>query len=175
MVLQLILRRRLLNEKLKIMENAKLYSLSLRDIKTYYVVLIFAVGNIVFPQICHSFDLGGQIFLPIYFFTLIAAYKYGLTAGVLTAVLSPLANCWLFGMPSAAILPPIIMKSILLAMSVSLASYYSGKISFKALLAAVLFYQLASCGVDFMIKVDFRLAFQDFIVGYPGLLIQVIG
>ena len=64
-------------------------------------------GNIVLPQLCHLVPQG-LILLPIYFFTLIGAYKYGWQVGLLTAVLSPLANHLLFGMPPAPMLAPIL-------------------------------------------------------------------
>lgn len=73
--------------------NVKLYSLSLRDVRTYAFAALFIVGNTVFPQLCHALmPKGGLIFLPIYFFTLIGAYKYGAKVGLLTALLSPLIN-----------------------------------------------------------------------------------
>ena len=72
--------------------TVKLYSLTYKEIKTYLFALLFVVGNIALPQICHLIPGGGLTWLPIYFFTLIAAYKYGLRVGLLTAILSPLIN-----------------------------------------------------------------------------------
>ncbi|MEG1999322.1 MAG: ECF transporter S component, partial [Bacteroidales bacterium] len=66
-------------------QTAKLYSYSYREYKTYLFSVFFIGGNIILPQLCHLIPNGGLIFLPIYFFTLIAAYKYGITVGVLTA------------------------------------------------------------------------------------------
>ena len=54
--------------------------------------------------------------MPIYFFTLIGAYKYGWRVGLITAIASPLVNSALFGMPMFAVLPSIILKSVLLAL-----------------------------------------------------------
>ena len=95
--------------------TVKLYSLGWREMRTYMFALLFIVGNIVLPQLCHLFPKGGLIMLPIYFFTLIAAYKFGFRVGLLTAVLSPLINSVLFGMPPAAALPIIMIKGVLLA------------------------------------------------------------
>ena len=53
----------------------KLYSLKAFDVKSYAYALLFVAGNILLPQICHLIPQGGQMLLPIYFFTLIAAYK----------------------------------------------------------------------------------------------------
>ena len=88
----------------------KLYSLDYRDAKTYLAAVLFVAGNIVLPQICHLVPQGGLRWLPIYFFTLVGAYKYGWRVGLLTAVLSPLVNSALFGMPAAAALPAILLK-----------------------------------------------------------------
>ena len=84
------------------MQTVKLYSLNYTESRTYVAAALFIVGNIVLPQLFHLIPKGGPIFLPIYFFTLIGAYKYGWRVGLLTAVLSPLVNSALFGMPAAA-------------------------------------------------------------------------
>ena len=64
----------------------KLYSLDYRDAKTYLAAALFVAGNIVLPQICHLVPQGGLRWLPIYFFTLVGAYKYGWRVGLLTGV-----------------------------------------------------------------------------------------
>ena len=97
--------------------SVKLYSLNYRQAVTYGAALLFVAGNIAMPQLCHLVPQGGLILLPIYFFTLIGAYKYGWRVGLLTAVLSPLANNLLFGMPPAPMLAPILVKSVLLALA----------------------------------------------------------
>ena len=105
----------------------KLYSLDYRDAKTYLAAALFVAGNIVLPQICHSVPQGGLRWLPIYFFTLVGAYKYGWRVGLLTAVLSPLVNSALFGMPAAAALPAILLKSVLLAAAAGFAARRFGR------------------------------------------------
>ena len=75
----------------------KLYSTGYREAKTYLAAALFVAGNIVLPQICHLVPQGGLRWLPIYFFTLVGAYKYGWRVGLLTAVLSPAVNSALFG------------------------------------------------------------------------------
>ena len=94
--------------------SVKLYSLEFTNVKTYLFAVVFVVGNLLLPQLAHLIPQGGLIFLPIYFFTLIAAYKYGIRVGLLTAVFSPVVNNLLFGMPPAAVLPAILIKSIAL-------------------------------------------------------------
>jgi hypothetical protein len=155
--------------------NVKLYSLSLRDARTYVFALLFIVGNIVLPQLCHLFPKGGLIMLPIYFFTLIGAYKYGLKVGLLTALLSPLVNSLLFGMPPMASVPVIIIKGVLLASAAAFVAHKTQKVTLLTLIAVVLLYQVAGCAIEWAIKADFMAAVQDFRIGIPGMLLQIVG
>lgn len=88
----------------------KLYSLEYKEAKTYLMAALFIAGNIVFPQLCHTVNMGGPTWLPIYLFTLVGAYKYGWRVGLLTAVASPFINSAWFGMPVPASLPAILLK-----------------------------------------------------------------
>lgn len=155
--------------------TAKLYSLNYSNAKTYLFALLFVAGNIALPQLCHLTPYGGPTLLPIYFFTLIAAYKYGFRVGLLTAILSPVINHLLFAMPSATVLLPILVKSGLLAGSASLVAHYAKKISLPAILIAVLSYQIIGTGIEWALVGNFFAAAQDFRIGIPGMLIQWIG
>lgn len=153
----------------------KLYSLAYNDMRTWIASLLFIVGNIVLPQLFHLVPRGGIIWLPIYFFTLIGAYKYGWRVGLLTALLSPLLNSLLFGMPPAAGLPAILLKSVLLANFAGLAAARFRKASIFILLSVVLAYQVTGTLGEWAMKGDFYLAIQDFRIGVPGMLLQVFG
>ena len=95
----------------------RLYSFNYTEARTYLAAALFVAGNIVLPQIFHLVPNGGMTWLPIYFFTLVGAYKYGWKVGLLTAVLSPVVNSLLFGMPAPAVVPAIMLKSSLLAIA----------------------------------------------------------
>jgi len=153
----------------------KTYAYGLANVKAYLFATLFVAGNLILPQVCHLLPQGGLMWLPIYFFTLIAAYKYGLSVGLLTAVLSPLANNLLFGMPVAGMLPMILTKSILLAVAATLVSNKAKGVSLLALLIVVLAYQLVGTLVEWAIVKDFYVALQDFRLGVPGMLLQVLG
>jgi len=155
--------------------SAKLYSLPYSHAKTYLFALLFAAGNIALPQLCHLLPAGGPTLLPIYFFTLIAAYKYGFRVGLLTAVLSPLVNHLLFAMPAAAALPSILIKSALLAGASALAAHAAKSVSLPAILCAVLSYQIIGTAFEWALLGDFHAAAQDFRTGIPGMLIQWLG
>ncbi|WP_455672139.1 ECF transporter S component [Phocaeicola sp.] len=155
--------------------TTKLYSLNYTSANTYLFALLFVVGNIALPQLCHLVHLGGPTMLPIYFFTLIGAYKYGMKVGLLTAILSPLINSLLFGMPVVALLPAIFIKSVLLAVAAGYMANRCRKITLPALLGVVLTYQVIGTLAEWAIVGSFYLAAQDFRIGIPGMLLQIFG
>jgi len=155
--------------------TVKLYSLSYSNSKTYLFALLFIAGNLILPQLAHLIPSGGLTLLPIYFFTLIAAYKYGFTVGLLTAVLSPIVNHLFFGMPPVAVLPAILVKSTLLACAAAWTARYTGKVSLLALLGVVLAYQIAGTAFEWAWEGSWYVAVQDFRIGIPGMLIQWLG
>lgn len=153
----------------------RLYSLGWREMRTYLFALLFITGNIVLPQLCHLIPQGGLMLLPIYFFTLIAAYKFGFRVGMLTAVLSPLINSALFGMPAAAALPIITIKGVLLAGAAAWMASRSKGASLLALIAAVLGYQLAGGAIEWAMTGSVASALQDWKLGWPGMMLQAVG
>ncbi|WP_294633071.1 ECF transporter S component [uncultured Bacteroides sp.] len=156
-------------------KSVKLYSLSFSNVKTYLFALLFVAGNIALPQLCHVVPLGGPTLLPIYFFTLIAAYKFGFRVGLLTALVSPMINHLLFGMPAAAALAAILVKSSLLAGAAALAARHTKSISLMALLGVILAYQVVGTAFEWALCGNFFTAVQDFRIGVPGMLIQWFG
>jgi hypothetical protein len=158
------------------MENtAKLYTLNLTQSRAWLMATIFVAGNLILPQLCHLLPVGGPVLLPIYFFTLVAAYKYGLWVGLATAVFSPVVNHLLFGMPAAEMLTPILVKSIALAFAAAYAAKWSGRVSLLAIVGAVLAYQIVGTLAEWAIVDNFTMAIQDFRLGLPGMLLQVFG
>ena len=156
-------------------KEIKIYNLDFDQLKTYLFVTLFVAGNIIFPQLCHLIPNGGHIFLPIYFFTLIASYKYGMKVGVMTAVLSPAVNSILFGMPAAAVVPSIMIKSVFLAIAASWVAEKSNKVSLWAVLVVILSYQLFGSLVEWIMTGSLYAAAVDFRLGVPGMLIQWLG
>ena len=155
--------------------TVKLYSLNYGNVRTYLAASLFIVGNILFPQFFHLIPQGGITWLPIYFFTLVGAYKFGWKVGLLTAVLSPVLNSLLFGMPLPAALPAILLKSVLLAVAAGWAAHRFQRISLPILLAVVLFYQVAGTLGEWAMVGSFFRAVQDFRIGVPGMGLQVAG
>lgn len=155
--------------------TVKLYSLDYSNVKTYLTALLFVAGNMILPQIFHFVPQGGITWLPIYFFTLVAAYKYGWKVGLLIGVLSPVINSLFFGMPAFGLLPVILLKSVLLATAAGFAAYRFHRVSLLVLLGVVLFYQVLGTLGEWAIEGSFFVAVQDFRIGLPGMALQVIG
>lgn len=155
--------------------SVKHYSLGYGEARTYMVAALFVLGNIALPQLCHLVPRGGLTWLPIYFFTLVGAYKYGWRVGLLTAIVSPLANSALFGMPAAAAVPAIMAKSILLAVIAGMIASRTKKVSVLLLATAVLSSQVLGTAVEWLGSGSLFEAMQDFRIGIPGMLLQVFG
>jgi hypothetical protein len=148
---------------------------SFGNYRTYVFAVVFILGNLLLPQLTHLVPGGGLVFLPIYFFTLIGAYKCGLLVGLLTAVLSPVVNNLLFGMPPAFVLPAILIKSCLLAIIAAMVAARFNTISLLHLLLVVLAYQIIGSMAEWLITGSREAAVQDFTTGIPGMLIQIFG
>lgn len=155
--------------------TVKLYALNYHQSLTYLTASLFVVGNILLPQLFHLVPQGGITWLPIYFFTLIAAYKYGWRVGLLTALFSPTVNSLFFGMPLPAALPAILLKSVLLTAAAGYAAHRFQRISLVILTAVVLAYQITGTLGEWLIIGNFSEAIQDFRIGLPGMCLQIFG
>lgn len=151
-----------------------LYSLDYSDLKTYKMVILFAVANVVFPQICHYFG-SGAVWLPIYFFTLVGAYKYGWKVGLITAVVSPLVGHALFGMPMGIMLPVVMSRSVVLALVAGVIASKFQKVTLPLLALTVLASFLLGGLPDLLIRGELVHAWQTQLTGIPGMLLQVFG
>lgn len=155
--------------------TVRLHSLPYSNVRTYLAASLFVLGNIALPQLFHLVPQGGMTWLPIYFFTLVGAYKYGWRVGLLTALFSPLINSWLFGMPAPAMLPIILTKSVLLAAGAGYAAWHFKKVSVLLLFGVVLFYQVLGSLAEWGYTGSLMAGLQDFRIGIPGMLLQVFG
>lgn len=153
----------------------KLYAPTCLQAKAYGFAALFVCGNVALPQLFHLFPQGGATWLPIYFFTLLGAYKWGWQVGALTALLSPVVNHFLFGMPPLAVLPAILTKSVLLAVAASCVARRSRSVSMPLLVLVVLLYQSVGTLAEWAYTGSLHLALQDFRLGIPGMLLQVFG
>ncbi len=155
--------------------TVKLYSLEYSQTKTWLFAALFVAGNVLLPQLCHLVPFGGMKLLPIYFFTLVGAYKYGWRVGLLTALASPLVNSAMFGMPAVEVLPQILVKSLLLSGAAGFVAARFQKASLPLLAGVVLFYQTAGTLAEWAMVGSLAAALQDFRIGLAGMALQVFG
>ncbi len=153
----------------------KLYSYGYDEARTYWLAVLFAIGNLLLPQLFHLVPNGGTTWLPIYFFTLAGAFKYGWRVGLLIAIASPVANNLLFGMPPTSVLPAILAKSVLLAIGAGFAARRTKTVSIAILAAVVLFYQFFGSLAEWAFTGSLAAALQDVRMGLPGMALQIIG
>lgn len=78
-------------------------------------------------------------------------------------------------MPPVHALPAILLKSVLLALFAGLAASRFRKASIWMLAAVVLSCQAIGTLGEWVMKGDFYLAAQDFRIGVPGMLLQIVG
>lgn len=155
--------------------TVKLYSYGYNEARTYWLAVLFAMGNLLLPQLFHLVPNGGMTWLPIYFFTLAGAFKYGWRVGLLTAIVSPIANSLLFGMPAMSVLPAIITKSVLLAMAAGFAAGRTKTVSIAILAGVVVSYQFFGSLAEWAFTGSLAAALQDVRMGLPGMALQIIG
>jgi len=121
---------------------------SLSDVRLYTFAAAFALGNLLLPMAVHRIPNGGQIFLPLFFFTLVAAWSEGLAAGLLVAVASPLINHAVTGMPAPGMLPIVLFKSLFLAVTAATLSRSLGRISLSLIAAVIVAMQVLGALVE---------------------------
>ena len=149
-------------------------SLNLGEARLYVAAAAMVAGNLLLPFALHRVPGGGLMFLPIFFFTLVAGWRFGAQAAVLTAVLSPLANHFLTGMPPAAALQDLILQSALLGALAALMAARSSRPTLT-LLALVVAAHQALVLFPTLIHAGWQPCLAALKFRAPGLLLQVLG
>lgn len=75
---------------------------------------------------------------------------------------------------AAAVLPEILIKSVTLAVAAAMAARYLKSVSLLAMVAVVLAYQIIGSLFEWVLTGSFLTAMQDFRLGVPGMLLQII-
>jgi hypothetical protein len=78
-------------------------------------------------------------------------------------------------MPPVAVLPGIMIKSVVLAIAASLAAKHFGKVSLIGVILAVLAYQFIGTAFEWILTQNLFIALQDIRIGAPGILLQIVG
>ena len=155
--------------------NVRLYAFNYDEAKTYLWTMVFVACNLVLPQVFHLIPQGGIIFSPLSLVILAGAYKFGWKTGLLAALLSPLVNHLLTGMPAMAVLPVMTLKLAVLALVAGFTAQHFKTVSLPLIIGVVLVSIVIGCLGELLLTGGIDATIADFTIGWPGLLLQVIG
>lgn len=155
--------------------NFAVQPLSFTQARFYLASTFLIAGNILLPMVLHQFGNAGQIFLPLYFFSLLGGLLYGWKVGLTVGLFSPLASFLFTHMPPMPILNFVILKSALLGIGAGkLSRIFGGKsLQLSGFLALTLM-QVFGVGSIFLLTKNWNMAVTDLVVGYPGLLLMLV-
>lgn len=155
--------------------TVRLYAFNYDEAKTYLWALVFVACNLVLPQVFHLIPQGGVMFSPLSLVILAGAYKFGWKTGLLAAVLSPLVNHLLTGLPAMEVLAVMTLKLAVLAVVAGLVAQRFRSVSLPLLLGVVLASKLLGCLGEVALTGGIASTIADFTIGWPGLLLQIVG
>lgn len=148
-------------------------TLTLKQSQTYAWSALFIAANIALPHLFHLIPGGGVMFLPIYFFTLVAAMRYGWQLALLTAAMTPIVGHLMFGAPAAAMIPDMLLKGAALSLVGAYAARRFGCGLVSCAGAVVAAFSLV--GLAEWPFTGAAYAFQDFVTGLPGMAMMTVG
>ena len=143
------------------------------ELRTYLYAAIFVAANVLLPQLFHVAGLGGAVFVPILFFTLLAAVRYGAACGATVALLSPLASFALTGMPAAPMLWVLIIKGAAMAGAAALLIQPGRKVALWQVAVVAISAQVIGMALQGLLFGGFAPAWGAVAVSWPGIAIQI--
>jgi hypothetical protein len=155
--------------------TARLYTLTLDEARTYLWALIFVGANLLLPQLFHLIPQGGIIFSPLSLVIMAGAYKLGWRVGLLAALASPLVNHLITGMPAMSVLPVMTLKLAALALVAGFTAQHFRRATIPLLIGVVLLTELLGGLGELALMGGIDATIQDFTVGWPGMLLQIVG
>lgn len=156
-----------------------IYDLKFTSVKLYAIVAVFVALDVAIPWAFHIIHpMAGPIFLPMFFFILLAGLLFGWRAGVLVGVLTPLVSHSMCGMPVAAIMPRVLVEGTMYGLAAGLLHEKLGLRVFWATLGAVILGRLATVLFMFIIYAGAinpaAIVWKAVKIGWPGIMAQVV-
>ncbi len=146
---------------------------SLASQRTYLWTGAFVAGNLILPQLFHALGMGGTVYLPILFFTLLAVLRMGPACGILTAVASPLLANLLFGMPQGGMLGVVLVKSVVLACAAAAWIGRYGRLNVFSGLGVIASWELAGFAALSLLTGSPATAWNEILASWPAVGIQL--
>lgn len=142
------------------------------EIRLYLIISLILAASITLPFALHLFGIAGQVFLPIYLFSLLAGLAYGSRCGFLVGLLAPLVSFSIAQMPPAGILPFVIAKAVSLGLVSGLfTEIFSGRKFYLTAVIATAFALLNGNLLLYILSQNMNMARMDFAAGYPGIFL----
>lgn len=149
--------------------------------KIVYSAMFVAIG-ILLPVIFHSFNMGGQIFLPMHIPVLISGLFLGPLPGLMIGMITPILSSLLTGMPPIFPMLPIMVVELGVY---GLSSGYIGKVmngkTYLPLIAGMVDGRIAAGIAVFALSRLFGAQLSPIpflqgavVTGLPGIIIQLI-
>ena len=146
-------------------------TLSFSEVKFYIFSLSF-VGLAVFvPWLAHQFHIAGPKFLPMHFFVIIAAFLFGWRTGLIVGAFSPLISYGIVHLPSAVILPEVVLELSIYGLAIGLLREKNLNI-FIVLFSAMIIGRLARLMFVLGLGVETN-PFYYFQISWPGIILQL--
>lgn len=150
-------------------------SLITEKLRLFLFSLGFIALAVFVPWFFHHFQLLGQIFLPLHFFTLLAGLAFGFQSGFLVGIASPVISFLLSGMPVAILLPIIIPE-------IATYGFVAGVLRKRTNLYFALIVSLISGRIVSLLMAAIFLSKQNPLVylanalklGLPGIILQLL-
>jgi len=157
--------------------NAIARTLSYRalELRTYLYATLFVAANVLLPQLFHIAGIGGAVFIPILFFTLLAAVRYGAACGATVALLSPLASFALVGMPAAPVLWVLMIKGAAMVGMAALLVQPGRKATLWKVAAVAVGAQIVGMALQGALLDGFTTAWNATAISWPGIAMQIAG
>ena len=148
--------------------------LGLAQARFYLATAAMVLGNVALPYAVHRIPDAGRVLLPIFFFTLLAGWRFGAKVGLLTGLVSPLANHFLTGMPPGPMVFGLMWQSALLGVLAALAASRISKPTLAVVAAVVLAHQSLILFPQ-VLHGGLTAALATAKVRLPGILLQIVG
>jgi niacin transporter len=154
------------------------YVLTFKNSRLYFFVVSFVALDVAIPWFCHMIHpLAGPVFLPMFFFILLAGLLFGWRAGLLVGSLTPLVSFSISGMPPLPLLPRIFIEATFYGLAAGLLSEQCKLNVFLSIAGAMIIGRVAAA-------LSILLIYQGAVdpvftiwkaakLGWPGILIQL--
>ena len=137
--------------------------------------MAFIICNMFLPQMFHLIPQGGIVFAPLSLVILAGSYKLGWKTGLLAAVASPVVNHLTFGLPAFGMLQVMTLKLVVLALVAGLTAQHFHRMTLPLLVGVVVVSELVGGLGEFLLTGGIATTVADFTIGWPGLLLQILG